>query len=82
MIKINKSELESRFEKYLKNKASTETGKTWLSDFKKGGLTTIILIMHFIYDKNWMTMTFNEKEEELLFLMLSKVKTKVFKELF
>jgi hypothetical protein len=82
MFKIEKSELELKFEKYLKDKASTETGKYWLSDFKKGGLTTIILVMHFIYDKKWMNKPFDENEEELLFYVLSKVKHRVFKEIF
>jgi hypothetical protein len=82
MGRINQSELELKFEAYLKNKASSELGKKWLNDFKKGGLTTLILIMHFIYDKQWMNMTFDEREEDLIFSILSKVKKRVFEELF
>lgn len=81
MFRNSQTELELKFEKYLKDKASTDPGKTWLSDFKKDGLTTIILVMHFIYDRKWTTVTFDEKEEERIFYTLSKVKQRVYKEL-
>jgi len=82
MVRLDQNELETKFELYLKHKASSELGKRWLSDFKKGGLTTLILIMHFIYDKQWMNTSFDEKEEELIFSILSKVKKRVFEDLF
>lgn len=72
--------LESRFEAYLLAKASTEEGTMWLSNFKRGGLQTIALVIHFLYDRAWMDEISHDQEEELI-NALSKVKVRVFKQL-
>lgn len=73
--------IEKRFEIYLLHKASTAAGLAWLKEFQLNGTQTIALVMHFLYDRDWIDTVVENHEDELIYL-LSPVKTKIFKQLF
>lgn len=73
--------IEKRFEIYLLYKASTAEGVAWLKEFQLSGTQTIALIMHFLYDRDWIDTVVEHHEDELIHF-LSPVKVKIFKKLF
>jgi hypothetical protein len=81
MYELDILTIEKKFETYLLYRSSTKDGVAWLAEFKRGGLQTIALVMHFLYNKDWIDTVGEDQEDELIHL-LSKTKLKLFKELF
>lgn len=73
--------IEKRFEDYLLDKAKTAEGLTWLKEFKMSGMQTIAVIMHFLYDKDWIDTVAEHQEDELIHL-LSAAKMRIFRQIF
>lgn len=72
--------LETKFEAYLLFKASNTKGVEWLKRFQRGGLQTLFVIIHFLYDSDWVDSIVEGQEGELIHL-LSPVKVRVFRQL-
>ena len=70
---MKKIEIISRFEQYIRYKASSPSGRLWLESYRqRRGLNTLILIIHFLQDEDWVNTALEPEQETELYAIYTE----------